>query len=164
MNKSQLRNNYIKKRLLIDPKDYKNDSLYICQEVCKLIGKTNNDIAIYKPIKNEVDTNYLASNFTNYYLPVITNKQECKMQFVNLKGDVAVPSIFIVPLVAFNSSLYRLGYGGGYYDRYFAEHNSAITLKIGLAFALQQCNDFKGEPHDIPLDYIITEHYAAHRS
>lgn len=65
------------------------------------------------------------------------------------KGD-----LFLVPVVGFDRNKNRMGYGGGYYDRYFAKHRG--IYKIGLAFAVQM-QEFPTEETDIPLDEIITE-------
>jgi 5-formyltetrahydrofolate cyclo-ligase len=83
------------------------------------------------------------------------------MHFANPANDIAdiVPSVVAVPLVAFNKNLYRLGYGGGFYDRYLAEYKSKVQLKIGLAFSMQECNDFNTNDFDVKLDYILTEDY-----
>lgn len=66
----------------------------------------------------------------------------------------AVPNILLVPLLAFDSSCYRLGYGGGFYDRTLA------LLKvpaIGIAYAGQEVASLPGEPHDRTLDMVLTE-------
>jgi len=61
--------------------------------------------------------------------------------------------ITVVPLLGFNESLYRIGYGKGCYDRYFERFPS--TVKIGLAYDEQFCL-FSPAAHDIPMDYIVT--------
>lgn len=61
--------------------------------------------------------------------------------------------VAIVPLLAFDSNCYRLGYGGGYYDRYLSNF---AGKKIGIAFDEQKCLKVPTESFDIPLDYIIT--------
>ena len=66
----------------------------------------------------------------------------------------AVPDILLVPLLAFDPSGYRLGYGGGFYDRTLA------LLKvpaIGIAYAGQQMASLPHEPHDRSLDMVVTE-------
>jgi len=55
---------------------------------------------------------------------------------------------------AFAAALDRLGQGGGHYDRWLAEHPA--VQKIGLAWDAQLCADLPTEPHDIPLDAVIT--------
>ncbi len=68
-------------------------------------------------------------------------------------GDESVPDLTVVPMLAFNSACYRLGYGGGYYDRYLSANS---TLKIGLAYDEQFTNELFNELFDVPLDMIIT--------
>jgi len=62
--------------------------------------------------------------------------------------------VLLIPLVAFDQNLNRLGYGKGYYDRYLAGFHG---LKIGLAYQLQSVESIRTDEHDIALDYIITE-------
>ncbi len=64
--------------------------------------------------------------------------------------------VIIVPAVAYDEDGYRLGYGGGFYDR-FLEKLRYDTVTIGIAFDLQIFNSIPKEPHDAQLDYIITE-------
>ena len=59
----------------------------------------------------------------------------------------------ITPLVGFNKELFRIGYGMGCYDRYFAEQK---CKKIGLAFSVQYAN-FLPDAHDVSLDCCVTE-------
>lgn len=61
--------------------------------------------------------------------------------------------LIIVPGVAFNKALHRIGYGAGYYDR-FLKGKNAVT--VGLFYEMQMA-DFSAEENDIALDYIITE-------
>ena len=61
--------------------------------------------------------------------------------------------LLIVPLCAFNKDGHRIGYGGGYYDRFLSKTD---IITVGLCYADLEA-DFKGENHDKPLKYIITE-------
>lgn len=64
-------------------------------------------------------------------------------------------AVMIVPMVAFDKELNRVGYGGGFYDTYLAENPP--WLKIGIAFEMQ-CFDIEDvEKNDIKMDYVITE-------
>lgn len=159
--KAEARHAMLAKRLELNTAFIKEASAIICKKFINIIGKSDEYIAIYSPIKNEVDTALLASEYPNYLLPVITDKKNGVMHFANPANDIAdiVPSVVAVPLVAFNKNLYRLGYGGGFYDKYLAEHKSKVQLKIGLAFSMQECNDFNTNDFDVKLDYILTEDY-----
>ncbi|MEM6940453.1 MAG: 5-formyltetrahydrofolate cyclo-ligase [Pseudomonadota bacterium] len=68
------------------------------------------------------------------------------------------PEILIVPLLAFDRTGGRLGYGGGFYDRTLEELRARHpTLAIGFAFAGQEADGIPLEPTDAPLDLIVTE-------
>ena len=68
------------------------------------------------------------------------------------------PDILFVPLVAFDKELNRLGYGGGFYDRYIQKISKIKKiLKIGLAFSFQKLKTIPINKHDKKLDIIITE-------
>ena len=68
------------------------------------------------------------------------------------------PKILLIPLVAFDKRLYRLGYGGGYYDRYISKfQNNNKLIKIGIGFSFQKVKNLPINKHDKKLDYIITE-------
>ncbi|MDJ0630089.1 MAG: 5-formyltetrahydrofolate cyclo-ligase [Rhodobacter sp.] len=69
-----------------------------------------------------------------------------------------VPEVLIVPLVAFDRRGYRLGYGGGFYDRTLERLRAAQdTVAIGFAYAAQEDDALPVEPTDQPLDAIVTE-------
>ena len=68
------------------------------------------------------------------------------------------PDVLLVPLVAFDANLNRLGYGGGYYDRIIQKlENKKKILKIGLAFSFQRVKKVPIFKYDKKLDYILTE-------
>ena len=68
---------------------------------------------------------------------------------------VAIPDIVMVPLVAFDQKLMRLGQGAGHYDR--ALSLLPNTVKIGISWSVQQADMLPADPWDIPLDAILTE-------
>ena len=70
------------------------------------------------------------------------------------------PDIILIPLVAFDNNLNRLGYGGGYYDRVIEKLNRIKKiLKIGLAFSVQKINNVPITRYDKKLDYVVTDKY-----
>ena len=74
------------------------------------------------------------------------------------RDDFLVPEILIVPLVAFDLTGGRLGYGGGFYDRTLKGLRAARpTLAIGFAYSAQQADHLPLGPTDQPLDMIVTE-------
>lgn len=71
------------------------------------------------------------------------------------------PDVIIMPLLGFDKRGTRLGYGGGYYDRTLDRLARKPRL-VGIAFAAQELEDIPREPHDVPLDTIVTETGARH--
>ena len=73
-------------------------------------------------------------------------------------GVALVPEIVIVPLVAFDRSGNRLGYGGGFYDRTLQGLRArGPVFAVGFAWDAQQADDLPLEPTDQPLDALVTE-------
>jgi len=73
-------------------------------------------------------------------------------------GDWLVPRVLIVPLLAFDARGYRLGYGGGFYDRTLAALRGAGPVTaIGFGFAAQELPEVPTDAHDQRLDLIVTE-------
>lgn len=71
------------------------------------------------------------------------------------------PAVMLTPLLAFDAAGYRLGYGGGFYDRTIARLRAAgRLLVIGIAYAAQEVPAVPREPTDQPLDWIVTEEGA----
>ena len=79
----------------------------------------------------------------------------------NLLSKILIyPDILLVPLVAFDKKLNRLGYGGGYYDRLIEKLTKRKKiLKIGLAFSVQKINKVPINKYDKKLDYVLTNKY-----
>ena len=71
---------------------------------------------------------------------------------INIKS--LTPDLIIVPLLAFDKSKNRVGYGKGYYDRFLKNKN---ILTIGVAFSFQKFNKIKSSNFDVKLNYILTE-------
>jgi 5-formyltetrahydrofolate cyclo-ligase len=73
-------------------------------------------------------------------------------------GDWIEPEVLVVPLLSFDRRGYRLGYGGGYYDRTLRLlRGRRPTVAIGFAFAAQEVPEVPTEPTDERLDLIVTE-------
>lgn len=153
---------------------------------------TQRSIAIYHAINNEVDLNLsldlgLSLGLHNYqlYIPKLNPLKKGDMAFTpapsdseieinaygivestTLRGSVTADKldIIIMPLVAFDDSGTRLGYGGGYYDKALSITNNttekapdACPVLIGVAYDFQQYKQLPCEQHDIKLDYIVTD-------
>ena len=77
--------------------------------------------------------------------------------------DVVIPDVVIAPLVGFDTSGFRLGYGGGYFDRALA---AAVPrpYAIGLGYADSALQTIYPQPHDIPMNLIVTDESVYHVS
>ena len=73
------------------------------------------------------------------------------------EGAPVVPDVVVVPCVGYTASGYRLGFGGGYYDRWLAAHPNVVAVGVAWAFAEIDEAAFAAEPHDIALAFIVNE-------
>ena len=176
MNKSQIRNKIIKIR---KKKFNKNLKIDLGKFISLLkINKLNfKSIGGYYPSNYEInDLDILDSlekkNF-RVCLPII--KKYNQMNFCSwsrndplkinkfgipepVSSKIFYPDILLVPLVGYDSSLNRLGYGGGYYDRYIEKiEKIKKIIKIGLAFSFQKISSIPINQYDKKLDFIVTE-------
>jgi 5,10-methenyltetrahydrofolate synthetase len=69
--------------------------------------------------------------------------------------EIVVPDAVFMPPVGFDEGAYRLGYGAGYFDRTLASF-SRQPLKIGLAREVSRIPTIHPQPHDIPMDFVVT--------
>lgn len=72
-------------------------------------------------------------------------------------GPVVVPDVVVVPCVGFTEAGHRLGYGGGYYDRWLAAERQVVAVGVAWSFAEIDLATFAARPHDIPLAFVVTE-------
>jgi 5-formyltetrahydrofolate cyclo-ligase len=72
------------------------------------------------------------------------------------EGDAVLPDALLAPLVGFDAQGYRLGYGGGYYDRTLAALPERPPV-IGIGFEPSWLETIHPQPHEIPMDLIVTE-------
>jgi 5,10-methenyltetrahydrofolate synthetase len=70
-------------------------------------------------------------------------------------GAEVVPNVVIAPLVGFDGACYRLGYGGGFFDRTLAQSHPR-PLVIGVGYACGELRTIYPQPHDVPMDWIVT--------
>jgi 5-formyltetrahydrofolate cyclo-ligase len=72
----------------------------------------------------------------------------------NEEADLGSLEVIFIPGLAFDVKGYRLGYGGGFYDRVLRETRA---LKVGVCYSFQLVESLPVEPHDVPVDLILTE-------
>ena len=175
MLKSKLRKKILKIREKINKKNIQINF----NQIIKILKKekmNKKKIGGYYPVNFEIDDLELLKKFEkknfNISLPVI--KKNFQMDFykwsfsdplkVNKYGipepeikNIVYPDILLVPLVAFDKNLNRLGYGGGYYDRLINKLSKKKNIiKIGLAFSIQEIDKVPINIYDQKLDYIVT--------
>ena len=74
-----------------------------------------------------------------------------------ITNKIVYPNIIFVPLVAFDKNLNRVGYGGGFYDRYLKKiKKNKKTITIGLAYNFQKIKKVPTNKYDIKLDFVVT--------
>lgn len=133
-------------------------------------------VGFYWPMKGEFDPRVAVHRFRERHcrgaLPVVVRKAE-PLEFrewwpgvetvpgvfnlpVPQGSPLLVPDVVLVPPVGFDSMGYRLGYGGGYFDRTLAAL-SPQPLKIGVGREASRIHTIHPQPHDIPMDFIVTE-------
>ena len=136
-------------------------------------------LGIYWPIRGEIDVRTIAKRHLQrggeVALPVVVSKDapvefwrwypgiEMRRGFWNIpvpaQSTALDPDVLIVPLVGFDRAGYRLGYGGGYYDRTLAAANPK-PFCIGLGYAAMELPTIYPQPHDIPMDTIATDEFV----
>jgi 5-formyltetrahydrofolate cyclo-ligase len=72
-------------------------------------------------------------------------------------GALVVPDVVVVPCVGFTAAGHRLGFGGGYYDRWLAAHPQVVAVGVAWSFAEIDVATFAARPHDVPLAFVVTE-------
>jgi len=131
------------------PVNYENDDL----EILKKLEKKKYKICL-PVVKKNFDMDFYNFSFDD---PLIVNKYGIPEP---RKKNIIYPDIILIPMVGFDKSLNRLGYGGGYYDRVIEKYmKKKKILKIGLAFSAQKITDLPVSKYDKKMDYIITEKY-----
>lgn len=72
-------------------------------------------------------------------------------------GPAVSPDVVLVPCVGYTASGLRLGYGGGYFDRYLAAHPGVTAIGLGWSDALIEDAELQPQPHDLPLTLLLNE-------
>ena len=74
-----------------------------------------------------------------------------------ISDQIVKPNILLLPLVAFDNNLNRIGYGGGFYDRYLKKiKKNKKIITIGLAYSFQKIKKVPTNKYDIKLDFVVT--------
>ena len=122
-----------------------------CLEILKKLERNNFKISLPITFKNS-NMDFYKWSFKD---PLKIGNQGIPEPFVTKK---VYPDVLIIPLVGFDKDKFRLGYGGGFYDRYIAKvSNIKKVLKVGFAFSYQKIRKVPKNNFDEKLDYILTE-------
>jgi 5-formyltetrahydrofolate cyclo-ligase len=180
MKKQEARTLFLSRRKMLNPVEIQQFSEQIAHQFLQEIDLTSvRTIHCFLPIAthHEVDTIVLLRQIKNKYpsiqflIPCLENNEMKTLEY-NLDMELTLglfnvpepahkvytdstPDLVITPLIAYDQKGYRAGYGGGYYDKYFA-NKPANMLKIGLSFfesvdVLEDTDMF-----DVPLDFCVT--------
>src|SRR5690606_32683152 len=133
-------------------------------------------VAVYWPIRGEPDLrawiDSLRARGARCALPVVVAR-DAPLEFhdwppgarlkpgvwripVPVDGVPVVPQVVVAPVVGFDRDAYRLGYGGGFYDRTLAAANPRPCV-IGVGYAAAELPSILPQPHDVPMDLVVTE-------
>ena len=175
MNKSEIRKKILKLRKANNHKNHKIDfkSLLKIIRKSKITGKV---IGGYYSYNYEIDAIEILKKLEkfNYHLSLPKIRKDYKMDFFHwstkdpleinkfgipepVSDIIKLPNILLVPLVAFDKNRNRIGYGGGFYDRYIKKlKKKKKILTIGLAYSFQKVKKIPITKNDIQLDYIVT--------
>ncbi len=169
----------IRKQLFSSINEVFNKHLF--KEFLQKINFDNiNVVSSFISINSEINThdlnNYILNNNKKLCLPVVskkhdylifrnfTNENDLVDGFMNIKEpsitcETMTPELLFIPCLAFDRLGYRLGYGGGYYDKTlnYLKRNKKNFLSIGYAYDGQKVSEVPIDKFDIKLDYVITE-------
>lgn len=175
--KNEIRQDILKKRLLMDSRDAEIASGRIMHTLLELdCIKTARCIMAYSSHKNEpnlqpfmhalldmgkdvalpyiaTDDNLIAVEYTNDSV-MKSNVYGIGEPIIMNESEQAEPDIVLVPGVAYDTAMNRIGYGVGYFDRYLKQTNA---YKIGICYDMQIVPKINAEPYDIAMDMIVSD-------
>lgn len=170
------RDELIAARLKLTVKERRAIAAAIAAELDHIISPAKGiTISLYWPIRGEPDLRgwmtRVIETGARIALPVVKVKAQpmifrewtpgCAMAPgiwqipVPTEGEEIIPDVVISPLVGFDAECYRLGYGGGYFDRTLAALSPRPKV-IGIGYASSRLSTIFPQPHDIPMDHIAT--------
>lgn len=178
--KTQLRNEMKAKRLMLSPTQQSLASQSIIQPALDLVEQYQaSHLAFFLPFNGEISPlpliKTLLKQGKSIYLPVLHPFTSGQLLFIRYHSHTALKphsfgmsepkldvrfvkpvtelEMIFTPLLACDNNLARLGYGGGYYDRTFA--NAPKAIRVGIAHQCQLVEKVPTEPWDIPLHHLI---------
>lgn len=172
--KQILRKKILQQRLALEQYEVETKSQKVIENLLSLKEfKTAQNIMIYYPFKNEVDVLPLIDicKEKKFYFPIVNfEKKEIEIKkynnkFIKNKFGIYEPvgkifknkeiiDFIIVPGIVFDTKCYRLGYGGGYYDKFLKSLNK---ISCGVCYDFQIIDSLPVEDNDVQLNYVISE-------
>ena len=172
--------NHIRKKIIkirqIKNKNNLQVKIRFLKEILKTKKLTNKIVGSYFPVNFEADTFHIMKMLKQkgfkLSLPVISSKFNMNFYYWNLDEPLHVnrfgipepksktkliPSILLIPMVAFDNKLNRMGYGGGYYDRFLKKYEKKNIIKVGIAITCQEVKKLPTNVFDKKMDYILTD-------
>ena len=176
MNKSEIRKKVLKIRKQNSLKNLEINFKYL-SKILKKANISNIIVGGYHPYNYEVNTIKILEKLEKqkYKISLPKIRKNSQMDFfcwsikdplsINKYGipeptsnSVVIPGVLLVPIVAFDKHHNRIGYGGGFYDRYIKKIKKIKkVITIGLAYSFQKVSKVPTNQYDIKLDFIITE-------
>lgn len=178
--RAELRRRLVDRRLALSPQRHAELSAALCAHVAQhFAALARQRVGFCWPVKNEPDLRPLISAWASAgapgfmaLLPVVVDAG-CALAFrawrpddelvadrygipTPTHGDFVVPQALLLPVNGFDAAGYRLGYGGGFFDRTLAAL-APPPLAIGVGFELARVDSIDPQPHDQRLDAMITE-------
>lgn len=171
----QLRKRLIEERMAMNPAAREAQGEAVRSRIAAEIDLGAGAIGIYWPIRGEIDLRALARAHIErggtVGLPVVV-EPFAPLEFwrwspgtplrhdrakipIPAERDPVQPQALLIPLVGYDPDGYRLGYGGGYYDRTLAAARPC-PLRVGLGYEEARLQSIHPQPHDIPMDVIVT--------
>ena len=179
--KNKLRKFFFNERKKLFSSTYEIFDEALFEKLFQIVNSNNmNFISSFISIKTEINTtqlnNYILKKNKTLCFPVVLKKDQHLIfrkftdetnlveGFMNIKeppikNPIIIPELLFVPCLAFDTCGFRLGYGGGYYDRTFKylKKNNNKYISVGYAFDGQKVSELPKDKFDIKLDYVITE-------
>ena len=177
------RERLIAARLVVPAEQRADMAVRLAVELDRIVGDVDGRvISVYWPFRGEPDLRpWLASVVGRGgvgALPIVIEKARPLIFRAYRPGDPlekgvwnipvptrdvqVVPDVTIAPVVGFDAACYRLGYGGGFFDRTLAAMPKK-PLVIGVGYDMQRIGSIQPQSHDIPMDVIVTEQAVATR-
>ena len=179
--RKEQRDALIERRMAVAPHDRKLWSEEITDGITQILAaKPATLLGFYWPFRGEYDarpvTEALHAQGIALALPVVL-RMKAPLEFrawqpgarlesgvwgipIPADGEVVWPDVLLVPLVGFDRRGFRLGYGGGFYDRTLADMPQRPTT-LGVGFSLGMLETIYPQQHDIPMDVVVTEYQGS---